>query len=175
MGPVFLGNAIALVGALLMVGGGFLRGRKKILTVQCVQFGVQGLSNLILGGITGTVSNLLGIARNLFCLNHELPIPLAIVFVAVQGGLTLGVNKMGVIGWLPVVATAVLTFAMNAKDEVPLKAAIVVGQLCWCVFDLTILNYVSAAMDIFASVSNLWGIVVIYRDRRRGKKNDTAS
>ncbi len=169
MNPVLLGNGIATVGALLMVSTGFIKQRRNILIVQSAQFGVLGISNLILGGITGAVSNLLGILRNIYCLKCPLSSLLGWILLAVQGVLTFALNSMGLIGWLPLVATAVLTFTINSKDEVVLKAAIILGQLCWMVYDLTIHNYVGLAFDVFTVFSNLIGIGMICAARKKTK------
>ena len=71
MNIVLIANGVALVGALLMAGIGLLKKKEQILLVQCVQFAIQGAANLMLGGMTGLISNGVSIARNLFCLKFE--------------------------------------------------------------------------------------------------------
>lgn len=68
MNSILLGNGIALFGAVLMAAIGLIKQRKHILAAQCVQFGIMGIANLILGGINGFVSALVSITRNLICL-----------------------------------------------------------------------------------------------------------
>lgn len=170
MNRVLIANIVALVGSTLMVAGGFLKRRQNILLIQSAQFGAQMVSNLLLGGLTGAVSNILGIVRNLFCLRWNCPLPACLGFVAVQAGITLGVNDMGLIGWLPVVATAAFTLVINSKNPAMLKLAVIVGQTCWGVYDFTIRNYASLAFDIFTVLSNIWGILLL----KRGKGEDEA-
>ena len=55
MDRIIIGNALSLIGAILMACIGLLKKRKQILTVQCVQFGIMGMANLVLGGITGRI------------------------------------------------------------------------------------------------------------------------
>lgn len=166
MDPILVGNAVALIGALLMVAGGFLQRRKHILLTQSAQFSVQAFSNFILGGISGSVSNLLSLIRNLFCLNHQLSLWLALGFIAVQTAITLAVDQTGWLIWLPILATASFTLTINTKNEILLKSAVVFGQLCWTVYDLSLHNYVSTAFDLFATVSNLLGILALWQKRK---------
>lgn len=167
MDPILIGNAIALVGALLMVAGGFLTHRKHILLTQSAQFTVQAVSNFILGGISGSVSNILSLARNLFCLDHQLSPVLAVGFIAVQTAITLAVDQTGWLLWLPILATAAFTFTINTKNEILLKSSVIFGQLCWTVYDLSLQNYVSTAFDLFGVVSNLLGILTIWRKAKQ--------
>lgn len=166
MDPILIGNAIALIGALLMVAGGFLQHRKHILLVQSAQFGVQSFSNFILGGVSGSVSNILSLLRNLFCLNHRLSLWLALAFIAVQTAITLAVDPSVWLRWLPILATASFTLTINTPNELALKAAVIFGQLCWTVYDLSLRNYVSAAFDLFATASNLWGAFSILQRKK---------
>ena len=46
MDRILVGNALSLIGAILMACIGLLKKRKQILTVQCVQFGIMGIANL---------------------------------------------------------------------------------------------------------------------------------
>lgn len=171
MDPILIGNAIALVGALLMVAGGFLTRRKHILLAQSAQFTVQAFSNFILGGLSGSVSNVLSLARNLFCLDHRLSPALAVGFIAVQTAITLVVDRTGWLLWLPILATAAFTFTINSKNEILLKSAVIFGLLCWTVYDLSLHNYVSTAFDLFGVGSNLLGILAIWRGAKQRKNS----
>lgn len=166
---LLIGNAVCFVGALFMVSVGFLKQRRKILLAQSVQFAIMGAGNLILGGISGFLSNALGIVRNLFCLKRELTLPLALGFVAVQAALTFAADSMGPIGFLPVVAALIFTLTINSKNEVVLKAAIIVGQLCWAGYDGTLHNYASLFFDLLTVGSNVVGIFML----RRGKGKES--
>ena len=61
MNTILLGNLISLAGAVLMVVIGFIKRKEKVLAVQCVQFSLMGVGNLVLGGVTGALSNLIGL------------------------------------------------------------------------------------------------------------------
>lgn len=166
MNLLLIGNSISLVGAIIMVLIGLIKERKNILLAQSVQFLVMGIGNLVLGGITGFVSNVLGIIRNLYCLKYKLPLAAALGFVAVQAAITVGVNNMGWLGWLPVAAALAFTLSINTKNEIILKLVIIFGQVCWTLYDLATKNYTAMALDLFTIVTTVWGIVMI----QMGKK-----
>ena len=47
---LIIGNVLGLIGALLMVGIGFMHERRHILIWQNVQFLIMGIGSLVLGG-----------------------------------------------------------------------------------------------------------------------------
>ena len=61
MNMIIIGNIISFTDAALMVAIGFIKTRKSILLTQCAMFGLMGTANIILGGMTGAISNLYGI------------------------------------------------------------------------------------------------------------------
>lgn len=166
MNHLLLGNGIALFGAVLMAGIGFIKQRKHILVAQCVQFGIMGIANLILGGINGFVSALVSITRNLICLKWELTTPIKIGIISIQAVLALSINRSGVIGILPGLSACICTWFLDTKDEIKLKTVIIIAQVCWVVYDLSILNYVSFVFDILTILANLVGILTIIQQRR---------
>ena len=166
MNYILLGNGIALFGAVLMAAIGFIKQRRHILTAQCVQFGIMGIANLILGGINGFVSALVSITRNLICLKWELTTPIKISIISIQTVLALSINRSGVIGILPGLSACICTWFSDTTDEIKLKMVIIIAQVCWLIYDRFILNYVSFAFDIITILANLIGIVLIVRQRK---------
>lgn len=157
MGKLMIGNLIALLASILMVCLGFVKSKKQLLFGQCIQFGLMGISNFILGGFTGTVSNLISILRNLVCLNRPFSLPLKVTFIAVQFGITLKINTLGLLGWLPFCYALLTTWFLDSKSEFILKRAIAAGQVFWAIHDFMLHNYTGFAFDIFTILSNLIG------------------
>ena len=166
MNSILLGNGIALFGAVLMAAIGLIKQRKHILATQCVQFGIMGIANLILGGINGFVSALVSITRNLICLKWELTTPIKIGIISIQAVLALSIDRSGVIGILPGLSACICTWFLDTKDEIKLKMVIVIAQVYWLIYDRSILNYVSFVFDIITILANLIGIVLIVRQRK---------
>lgn len=161
MNTVLLGNIVALIGAALMVSTGFLKTKKQILAAQCFQYGVLSASNAILGAFTGITANVIGIARNLFCMKREFTVPWKLAFIAAQLALLFAFNVDGWLGLLPAAATCAYTWFLDLKDERKLKLVIILTVLCWAVYDFLFRNYVTFAFDLGTVVSNTVGIITL--------------
>ncbi len=159
MNIVLIGNVIAFAGSILMVGVGLLRTRKSILLVQCSMFGLMGAANIILGGFTGAVSSLVSIVRNVLCLKGPLSVPVKLLIIAIQLLLSAKVNSLGLIGWLPIISACFYTWMIDVKDEMQLKAVLIISQSMWLAYDLTICNYVAFTFDILTILSNAYGMI----------------
>jgi hypothetical protein len=167
MNTLLLGNLISLVGCLVMVAGGFLKEKKRILLVQCFQFGLQGTANLILGAVTGAVAGLVGILRNVVFSKVRVTWGLKLLFVGIQLVLSWASLQTGWLKWLPFVAAVMLTCFLDVKSEVWLKVLFIVTLLLWMVYDVCYWNYAALTFGVLTIVSNAIGIVMVLRD---GKK-----
>ncbi len=167
---LLVGNVFALAGCLVMVFIGLIREKKKILLAQSLQFALMGVGNLLLGGVTGFIANLVSLARNLLFARKKGDMRVwKIVFIAAQLLLSLSVMGNGWrdwFSWLPVFAAALFTWFLDTKSEITLKIIIMITQLLWLVYDLHIQNYVTVAFDIFTFLSTAAGICLILRARR---------
>ena len=159
MNILVIGNVISFAGAMLMVAVGFLRTRRSILLTQCSMFTLMGTANIILGGMTGAISSLVSILRNLLCLRGPLTVPMKLLVIAIQVMLSVKVNTLGWIGWLPIISACFYTWMIDVKDETALKVVLIIAQSLWFVYDLTIQNYVGFTFDILTILSNLYGII----------------
>lgn len=170
---VFIGNFVVMLGAVLMVCIGLIKQKKRILIVQSLQFALMGTGNLILGGVTGFLSNMLGIVRNLFSLRLPFTMPYKLLFSGIQIVLTICINKAGLIGWLPAIATILLTFSLDTEDEIKLKIAIIGGLICWVVYDLHFSNYVGFLFDVLTIISSAISIISIRKSRAEETNQNT--
>lgn len=160
---IIIGNIIAFIGALFMVFLGFIKDKKKVLILQCVQFLIMGLGNLVLGGLTGLLTNLVSMCRNLWSFKFKYTWPIKIVFILVQAVLALYVNNLGLIGWLPVIAASAFTWFLDIKSDHGLKILIITTQIPWLIYDLFILNFSAATFDILSMVTNTYSLIMILK------------
>lgn len=167
MDLVVIGNVVSLVGALFMIAIGFLKRKRHILVAQCLQFGIMGAGQWFLGGITGLISNLVSIARNLVCIRFSFQLPLKLIFMAIQILMTLAVRPVGVVAWFPTLAACLYTWFLDTKKETLLKIVIIACQLLWIVYDASIQNYSALVFDVFTVFSNLAGIFMIQSSAKK--------
>ena len=172
MNIVLIGNIISFVGCALMVGVGLIKKKDHVIRVQCVQFTIQGAANLILGGVTGFIANLISIARNLWFARREGTAKAKIFFIALQAVLSLLFldADAGIIGWFPLFSAAVFTWFLDIKSDAAFKVVILVAQVFWIVYDFYYSNYVACAFDIFTMISTSIGLCWIIRDIKNNKK-----
>ena len=161
---LLIGNLISGIGCLLMVAVGLLRKKSHILAVQSIQFGFMGLGNLILGGTSGFISNLVGIARNLVFAKCRNSLGWKLFFILVQLLLSLGSLGGGLVNWLPLIAAAIFTWCLDTKSEARLKVCIIGTQVLWLIYDLSYRNYVASLFDLLTIVSNVIGFFLVRKE-----------
>lgn len=161
MNTFLIGNLISGIGCLVMVGIGLLRKKSHILIAQCVQCGFMGLGNLILGGISGFICNIVTILRNLVFVRFPVTKKLKILFILLQFLLSLNSLGGGLICWLPLLSAALFTWFMDTSSTAKLKIVILITQVMWLIYDLYYRNYVAAAFDVMTMCSNLIGFFMV--------------
>ena len=166
MNTLLIGNAIAMIGCLIMVAIGFLKKKSHILIAQSVQCCFMGFGNLILGGVSGFISNIVTIARNLVFVKYPVTQRLKVFFIGVQLVLSLGSMSRNVITWLPLISAGLFTWYLDTAGAAKLKVVILVTTLMWLVYDLYYRNYVAAAFDVMTLVSNLIGFFMVRKAER---------
>lgn len=167
---IIIGNIIALVASILMVCAGYLKQKKKILYVQTIQIGLFVISNVILGGITGAISNVLGFIRNILCYKDKLGLKVKIIFVFLLITLGLSFNNLGIVGLLPVICAVVYILLMNTKNIINFKLLIIITMFMWGIYDIYIKSYTSAVFDFMNIVANIISIVQIKLKKKKERK-----
>lgn len=158
MNILLIGNAVSMIGCLVMVGIGFLKKKSHILLAQSVQCAFMGVGNLILGAWGGFTANVVSIIRNLVFARFSINLWLKLLFIGLQLVLSLGTLDGSIIGWLPILAAAIFTWYLDTNSEVTLKIVIIGTLVMWLIYDLYYYNYVSAAFDAATIISNSIGL-----------------
>ena len=164
---VVIGNIVSLLASVLMTYSGYIKSKGKFLIVQIVQMSLSALSNFILGGITGTIINLVNIIRNVLCYKNKLNKYSIILILTLSISLSLYFNNLSFIGLLPLLSTILYTTLMNIKDIKKFKYLTITTMLLWLIYDICIMNYVSALFDLLTIGSNS---IAIYQLKNIAKK-----
>ena len=165
MNLLLIGNAISMIGCLIMVLIGFLKRKNQILIAQCVQCLFMGAGNLALGGISGFICNIVTILRNIVFLKFRNTTAMKLFFITLQFVLSIGTLSAGWISWLPILSAALFTWYMDTKSEAKLKIVILCTQLMWLTYDLYFCNYVASAFDVMTFISNCIGLYMICKKK----------
>ena len=172
MNTIILGNIIALVAASISIVIGIIKSKKKILFTQTIQYITYAIADFILGGITGSITNLISIIRNVLCYKEKLNKTMIILLIIVSIILTLMFNNLGFIGLLPLFNNIVYTLFINIKDEFKFKILILTQMLLWLIYDITIRAYTSAIFEVITIVSCITTAYQIYINRKKEKQQN---
>lgn len=159
---LFIGNIVIFIGALFMVAIGLIKSKKNILIAQNFQFLIMGIGNLILGGTSGFISNIVSIIRNLFCLKFELTTAWKVFFMALQvvvSGFFMFFTGFSAWELLPITAAILFTWILDTDKASMIKIVIIVAQFMWIGYDFHIHSVTGLFFDSMTILSNLIGMV----------------
>lgn len=164
---IILANVIAFVASLIPIFIGLLKDKKKILFGDVSQKVLSCISNIILGGYTGSVNNVAGIIRNYLCYKDKLSIKSKILLTIFQVIICLMVGNLTIVNLFPLIATIFYTFFI-VYDAKRLKVLSIITTILWSIYNLHILSYTAFFFNIFSIISNVVGLC-----RLSLSKNDT--
>ena len=104
MNTIVIGNIIALLGSILMTYSGLLKNKQTIIIVQTIQIILFIISNLILGGITGAIINLISCIRNILCYKDKLNKKAQAFILTFATIFSLMFNNLALVGLLPLIS-----------------------------------------------------------------------
>lgn len=158
-----LGNIFSLAGCAIMVLIGFVKKKERVISLQCFQFGFLAVGNLLLGAVSGFISGVVSVIRNLVFPRCRHPRVAQLLFIALQLVLTLLAGWDGPLSLLPFLAGVFFTLALSVQSDIRLKVYIIAAQILWAFYDWNYRNYVSFTFDILTILSNLSGILLLKR------------
>ena len=149
---LIIGNIIALIGSILMIYAGVIKDKKGILLVQSLQVGLLGISNLVLGGISGFIINTINFIRNIICYKEALSLKVKILLSIISIILTIYFNNHGLIGYLPLISGLIYLWFMTIKDVIKFKILIIISVVFWLIYDFTIQSYTASVFDLITII-----------------------
>lgn len=169
MNNLILGNIIALIGSLIMVYSGLIKNKSKVIYVQTIQIILLVLSNIILGGITGAIINIISCIRNILCYQNKLFKKEKIIIIILAVCLSILFNNLGLIGLFPLISIILYTLFMDTRSIIKFKILNIIVMFLWCLYDLYIKSYSSAIFDILSIITNIIAICQILNQKRKVK------
>lgn len=163
MEMILIGNAVMLVGAILMSIIGLIKNKKAIIAAQTGQIAIMTAGSLLLGSIPGAVVNALSIVRNLLCYNGKLTKQMKGILIALTVIISVLFNNLGIVGFLPIIATVAFIIFMDTENVVNLKWLIIATASMWMVHDIYIQAYSVVPFDILTIVTNFISLRTIQK------------
>ena len=89
-------------------------------------------------------------------------------------GLGIAFNNQGAVGWFPIFANFQFSCLVLWKkaDEVMIKLSVCVANVCWAIFNFSLLNYANLAANVVIVTS---GIALVVRElisRKKAEKTE---
>ena len=169
---IVIANIIDFVAAMVQVGSGAIKQKTKILIVQIVQLLMQAVSMLLLGGVTGAVSNVLSCFRNYLCYKEKLNTAWKVILIVASIAMTIVLNEQGWLGVIPaVVCTAYIIF-MDVKDPVKFKLLVTLSFVPWMIYHFVLKSYTGAFFDGATVVTN--GVTLYKMIKERNNDREVA-
>jgi hypothetical protein len=166
---VLVANIIDFLAALIQVASGSIQKKAKILVVQIIQLLMQGVSMLLLGGITGAVSNVLSCYRNYLCYKGKLSPFWKAMLIAASIVMTIAFNTQGLLGYLPAAVCAVYILLMDVKDPIKFKLLVTLSFIPWMFYHFILKSYVGALFDAASVATNAITLFVMLRGKKSAK------
>ena len=151
---ILIANIIDFLAALIQVGSGSIKKKGKILVVQILQMLMQATSMLLLGGVTGAVSNVLSCYRNYLCYKEKLNTAWKAVLIAASILMTVALNEQGFLGVIPAVVCTVYIIFMDIKDPIKFKLLVTASFVPWMFYHFILKSYVGAFFDVATIITN---------------------
>lgn len=170
---VIVANVIDFLAAMVQVGSGAIKKKSKILIVQIVQLLMQAVSMLLLGGITGAVSNVISCFRNYLCYKERLSTIWKIVFIAAFVGMTLILNDQGFLGIIPAAVCVIYIIFMDIKDPIGFKILVTLSFVPWMFYHFYLKSYTGAIFDGATIVTSLVTLFKMIREKKEVPDSDT--
>ena len=145
---------IDFVAAFIQVGSGAIKQKVKILVVQIIQLLMQAVSMLLLGGVTGAVSNILSCYRNYLCYKEKLNGFWKAILIAASVVMTILLNDQGILGIIPAAVCTIYIIFMDIKDPVKFKLLVTLSFVPWMFYHFAIKSYVGAIFDAATVLTN---------------------
>lgn len=139
---------------------------KAVLGVQIISQLFYSASSFVLKGYSAIVQSIVAIFRNLLAMSGKKiqVLEWLLTIVAVVCGVIF--NNRGLLGLLPVIANFEYTVCVFKfkNEENSLKVAFVVNMVMFAIFNVSILNFVGAVMNLVVAITT--GIS-LYKSRKK--------
>lgn len=156
---VIIGNLLALAAALLAILSGMVKTRKRSIFLQFLHEFCCASGDFILGGYSGAIVDCVDAARDALSYKDKLTQNLKYILIFIASALIFYFNDMGLIGFLPLVATVFYTLTINIKDPVKYKLCLMVTWVLSLIYNLAILSFVGALVQAFALAGGLFSLL----------------
>ena len=144
-----------------MVLSGLIKDKKKILFFQTIYIAIYTVGNIILGGITGAIVNIINIIRNIICYKDKLNVLWKVIISIITIALCLYFDKINFYSINLLIGAVIFIWCMDVKNVIKFKILLVYSVITWLIYDFHVKNYVNSIFDIVTIITNIISIIQI--------------
>ncbi|MCF0134030.1 MAG: YgjV family protein [Blautia sp.] len=169
MNRILIGNAISFVAAIALLMGCIVESPKKVYLLQVVENAVLCLSSIVFGSWTGLSTLSLSIIRSVLLMKNKYDKKWMVILSALIVVFGAYLNEMGLIGWLPILATVQWSVcSYYARKIIPIKIGMLVNILMWMVYFFAIWDFSSGIAQIITAGICTVSIIKLTIQKKKG-------
>ena len=150
---IIAGNLLSFAAACFTAAASWSRDHRRIYLFQAAQCLLLAAANIFFASMSGTITFLFCAIRNCLIARHRFTGKLCAVFLVLLLVLGLAGNNRGIVGLLPVAATALYTAGCYYAVKIrTIKINMIVNLVLFAIYDVFILDLVSAVVDAVSAV-----------------------
>lgn len=164
MSALILGNIFSFLYAVCIAISVVKKNKTDLIMWQVLDIIFNMSSNLVLHAYAALASNSIGLVRNFLAYKGKLSRNITYTLFVLTIVLGVWNNNLGLIGWLPIIASSSYTICMyTTKNDQQMRWALVPNLTMWVIHDLYVQAYPGAVINTILSI---WTAIQIYKNRK---------
>ena len=159
-----MAQGLGFIYALFLMLSNFGKTTKQILLLQTISFFFKSVHYYLLGGISGFLTSIISMLRNLIFTKIKSNKTWTIVFILIY--LIIGFMTYTTLGSiLPIIATIFYTIIVNKNNPSYLRWGMLITSIIWLLYNIYIISYSGIITQVIILFSNV--IAIIKLDKKK--------
>ena len=165
---LLIGNLISLVAAGFMAASCISQDNRRVFLYQSLECALIAVASVFFQSYAAVTTMILSALRNWFVAKNRYTRSVMIVFVIVTTVLGIAVNTRGLLGLMPVIATAEYAICCHyIRGVLATKYSILINVLLWVIYSFLVMDFSTAISDSVMLVLDTIVIIQMHRQRRK--------
>ena len=153
-----MAQGLGFIYALFLMLSNFGKTTKQILLLQTISFFFKSVHYYLLGGISGFLTSIISMLRNLIFTKIKSNKTWTIVFILIY--LIIGFMTYTTLGSiLPIIATIFYTIIVNKNNPSYLRWGMLITSIIWLLYNIYIISYSGIITQVIILFSNVLAII----------------
>lgn len=167
---IIAGNMVSLIASICSLVSTSRKSYKETMRWQTIDTALFALSNLILGGTSGLVTNSIASIRAFCCSKYEMNKALKIGFILLTAVLGIIFRDTAWYGVLPLIASISYAIVVLSTDNViALKIILIINNIMWGTYAIMIISVVSMVFNTISLILCTLSLISIMSGRHTDK------